>query len=196
LPSGVHDQDLKITEVVIAATAAPTYFPHRRINGHDYVDGGIWSNDPSVLGFAEAMRIQQFEQRNEDHPHYHTDDIHLLSVGTGKAQYSLSPPGADAGLLYWAPRVAEVMGLAQTQGVHQPLKFLLGDRYQHVNFKMRERWALDAVEHIPDLFQVGQQRAEENFALINDKFLQHKRKKFEPFTSTEQELKLEEFGFS
>ncbi len=195
LPVAIHDQDLKITEIVIAATAAPTYFPHRRINGHDYVDGGIWSNDPSVLGFAEAMRIQQFEQRHDDQLHYHTDDIHLLSVGTGRAQYSLSPPGADAGLLYWAPRVAEVMGLAQTQGVHQPLRFLLGDRYQHVNFKMNERWPLDAVEYIPDLFAVGKQRADENFDAIYDTFLRHERKKFTPFTSAEQEMKLDEFGF-
>ena len=141
------------------------------------------------------MRIQQFEEQQKDHPHYHTDDIHLLSIGTGKAQYSLSPPGPDAGLLYWAPRVAEVMGASQTAGIHLPLKFLLEDRYQHVNFKMEKRWPLDAVEHLPNLFRVGQQRAEENFEVINEKFFQHKRKKFVPFTTTENEIQMEEFGF-
>jgi len=62
LPKAVHDQDVKVADAVIASTAAPTYFPHRRINGKDYIDGGVWSNDPSLLGFAEAIRIQHFEK--------------------------------------------------------------------------------------------------------------------------------------
>ena len=195
LPRAVHEKDVKISDVVIAATAAPTYFPHRRIRGRDYVDGGIWSNDPSLLGFAEAIRIQRLEQINVDHPIYDTDRIHLLSVGTGKSQFSLAPPGADAGLLYWAPRVAEVMGTSQTQGVHLPLKFLLADRYEHVNFKMREQWPLDATEYIPDLFEMGRQRAEQNFQIISDRFLDHQASRFTPCTTNEGELDLDEFGF-
>ena len=57
LPKGMHDRDVKISDVVVAATAAPTYFPHRRIEDCDFVDGGVWANDPSFLAFAEAMRI-------------------------------------------------------------------------------------------------------------------------------------------
>ena len=201
LPKAVHDQDVKVADAVIASTAAPTYFPHRRINGKDYIDGGVWSNDPSLLGFAEAIRIQHFakhyNQEGGEHrdTSYELDDIHVLSVGTGKAQYSLAPPGADAGLLYWAPRVADVMGTAQTQGVHLPLKFLLGKNYSHVNFKMREKWPLDGTEYIPDLFAIGKQRAEENFAEISKRFFHHQQKPFTPFTTTEEEIKLEEFGF-
>lgn len=193
LPVAVHDQDLKITDVVIAATAAPTYFPHRRINGEDFVDGGIWNNDPSVLGFAEAMRIQQFECPTPNDFHFQSEDIHLLSVGTGRAQYSLSPPGADAGLIYWAPRVAEVMGMAQTEGIHQPLKFLLQDRYQHVNFKMNERWPLDAVENIPHLFRVGRERAIEAFDRIEERFFQHTRRPFSHVKTSAQEINVNEF---
>jgi len=196
LPKGVHDQDVKISDVVVAATAAPTYFPHRQISDNAFVDGAIWSNDPSMLAFAEAMRIQQFEKRHDDKPHPNTKDIHLLSIGTGRAQFSLSPPGSDAGLLYWASRVADVMGTAQVQGMHLPLKFLLGERYRHINFKMTEAWRLDAVEHITDLFRVGEERAEECFQWVNESFLQHKRTRFTPVTSTEDEILIsEEFGF-
>ncbi|MCP5117499.1 MAG: hypothetical protein GY953_42295, partial [bacterium] len=59
--------------------------------------------------------------------------------------------------------------------IHLPLKFLLENRYQHVNFNMEERWPLDAVEHIPELFRVGEQRAKENFDTVNQQFFQHKR---------------------
>ena len=201
LPKAVHDQDVKVADAVIASAAAPTYFPHRRINGKDYIDGGMWSNDPSLLSFAEAIRVQHFGKhynRSENKPReesYDLGNIHLLSIGTGKAQFSLAPPGADAGLLYWAPRVADIMGTAQTQGVHLPLKFLLGERYSHVNFKMEELWPLDATEFIPELFAVGKQRADENFDEISKRFFDHKQKPFTPFTTTEEEITLEEFGF-
>jgi len=196
LPKGLHDQDVKISTVVVAATAAPTYFPHREINDHAFVDGAMWSNDPSMLAFAEAMRVQQYEKRHEENPHLHPQDIHLLSIGTGRAQFSLSPPGSDAGLLYWASRVADVMGTAQVQGMHLPLKFLLGEQYRHINFKMTRPWKLDAVEHISDLFRVGEKRAEECFQWVNESFLHHKRTQFTPVTSTEDEVLLDdEFGF-
>ncbi len=194
LPVGVHDKNVPISDVVIAATAAPTYFPHRRIGTKDYVDGGIWSNDPSLLAFAEAIRIQYIEgcEMNQ----HTTDEIHLLSIGTGKAQFSLAPPDGDAGLLYWAPRVAEIMGTSQTQGVHLPLKFILGDRYEHVNFRMIEQWALDDTRHIPDLFQMGKRRAQESYSRMANQYLKHKSVSFVPCTSTDGEFKMEQFGFS
>ena len=87
------------------------------------------------------------------------------------------------------------MGTSQTQGVHLPLKFLLGDRYEHVNFRMREQWPLDGVDRIPELFEMGRQRAEQNSQAIGERFLDHQARSFVPFTSAEGEIELEEFGF-
>lgn len=198
LPKGVHDQDVKISDVVIAATAAPTYFPHRQIKGNAFVDGGVWAADPSLLAYAEANRISQFDHcaMENGQPLCEQRDIHLLSIGTGSAEFSLSPPGGDAGLLYWAPRVADVMGMSQVLGTHLPLKFLIGDRYRHINFKMSERWPLDAVENIPKLFAMGRQRATDTFETVNAEFFQHQRVKFRPFTDTTQEIQLDEFGLA
>jgi patatin-like phospholipase/acyl hydrolase len=196
LPKALHDQDTKVADVAVATTAAPTYFPHRQIDGNDYVDGGMWANDPSLLAFVEATRIQQFEAANEGSPNLDGSDVHLLSIGTGRAQFSLSPPGADAGILYWAPRVADLMGTSQVQGMHLPLKFLMGDRYRHINFRMTEPWRLDAVEFIPELFRVGEQRAAECFDWVNEGFFQHRRTQFTPVTVADDEILLsDEFGF-
>ena len=195
LPEGVQDQELSISDIVVAATAAPTYFPHRQIGDQAYADGGLWAADPSMLAFCEAMRIKQFCTREGIDSSYETKDIFLLSIGTGRAQYSLKPPGGDAGLLYWAPRVADVMGSSQAQGLHLPLKFLIGDRYRHVNFRMEQKWGLDEVEHIPKLFATGEQRASETFEWVKDDFLQHQRDCYVPFTSADNLLELEEFGF-
>ncbi len=195
LPKAIHDKDIKIAEAIIATTAAPTYFPHRQIGENAYVDGGVWAADPSMLAVAEAIRIQQFSKQLDPDAPIVTNDLHLLSVGTGRAEFSLSPPGPDAGLIYWASRVAEVMGASQSQGVHLPLKFFLGDRYRHVNFKMTEKWGLDDVQFIPDLFKVGEERAAETFDTINEEFFQHETPCFVPFQSTEHEIVLDDFGF-
>ena len=195
LPKAVHDRDIRISDAVIATTAAPTYFPHRQIGENAYVDGGVWAADPSMLAIAEAVRIQQFQKSLDPDASNLTNNIHLLSIGTGRAQFSLSPPGADAGLLFWASRIADVMGTSQVQGVHLPLKYFLGDRYRHVNFKMTEKWGLDEVKHIPKLFEVGEQRAESTFAEVNEEFFQHQRPCFEPFSSAEHEIKTDNIGF-
>ncbi len=195
LPKAIHDRDIKIAEAVIATTAAPTYFPHRQIGDNAFVDGGVWAADPSMLAVAEAIRIQQFEKELNAEAAIVTNDIHLLSVGTGRSEFSLSPPGADAGLLFWASRIADVMGTSQSQGVHLPLKFFLGDRYRHVNFKMTEKWKLDGVENIPQLFEVGERRASETFDVINEEFFQHETPCFVPFDSGEHEILLDDFGF-
>ncbi|QDT00734.1 CBASS cGAMP-activated phospholipase [Adhaeretor mobilis] len=195
LPLGVRDSNLKVSDVVIAATAAPTYFPHRQIRDEAFVDGGVWAADPSMLAFSETMRIQQFCTREGMDPAYSTKEVHLLSIGTGRAQYSLEPPGADAGVLFWAPRVADLMSTSQVQGLHLPLKYLLGDRYRHVNFPMERQWGLAEVENIPALFAMGEKRAEETFDWVSDSFLQHHRDQFVPFDSDEDAIDLDEFGF-
>ncbi len=195
LPIGVTDENIKISDAIIASTAAPTYFPHRQIGENAYVDGGMWASDPSMLAIAEAMQIQHLcEQKNLEQK-FTTEDIALLSVGTGSAQFSMAPPGADAGILYWAPRASEVMLNSQSQGIHLPLKFFLGDRYRHVNFRLKEKWGLADIQFIPQLFEVGEKRAAETYDRIHDEFLQHKRIPFKPFTSDEGAIKLEEVGF-
>ena len=147
-----------------------------------------------MLAVAEAIRIQQFEKNLDPDAPINTNDIHLLSVGTGRAQFSLSPPDNDSGILFWASRITDLMGTAQSQGVHLPLKFFLGDRYSHVNFKMTKKWGLDEVEHIPELFDMGKKRADETFDQINKDFFQHDRPCFVPFQSTNHEIILDDFG--
>lgn len=181
LPEAIGDQDVSICDLLVAATAAPTYFPHKEIKDQAFADGGLWATDPSMLAFAEAMRIRGQCRRAALDPTFGIDDIHILSIGTGISQYSLAPPGGDAGVMYWVRHVADVMGSAQIQGIHQPLRFILGNNYTHLNFKMQQRWPLDAVTYIPDLFATGKQRAEEEFAMINACFLGHQRFPFTPF---------------
>lgn len=48
----------KYVDVALATTAAPTYFPMAEISYYDrkqFVDGGVWGNNPTLVGFLEAL---------------------------------------------------------------------------------------------------------------------------------------------
>jgi hypothetical protein len=190
LPEGIQDQDVAISDLLVAATAAPTYFPHKEIKQQAFADGGLWAADPSVLAYAEAMRIRNECVRGDCDPKFAVEDISLLSIGTGVSQYSLEPPAGDAGIMYWVRHVADVMGSAQVQGIHQPLRFIMGNNYTHLNFKMEERWPLDGTVNIPPLFALGKQRAEEEFEMLNACFFGHQRSQFEPYEAVNGKVEI------
>jgi hypothetical protein len=87
------------------------------------------------------------------------------------------------------------MGTSQAQGIHLPLKFLLRDRYRHINFDMTEKWGLDEVANIPQLFSMGQEKAEEKFSMMQDVYFGHKIQRFTPLDSSECMLNFDEFDF-
>ncbi|MDA3859655.1 MAG: patatin-like phospholipase family protein, partial [Melioribacteraceae bacterium] len=51
------DWKLPMWVVAMATSAAPTYFPSFSHNGNTYLDGGLWANNPSLIGVVEAMEM-------------------------------------------------------------------------------------------------------------------------------------------
>lgn len=98
-------------------------------------------------------------------------EIEMLSIGTGQTTYSLSPPGGDAGMLYWSRHVAEVMSASQIQGTHLPLGMVLGDRYHHLDFKLKDStWALDNTAVTRPLFAEGHRVGAQEYEKLAPKF--------------------------
>lgn len=67
---------LKFRDVALATSAAPTYLPMSELPDYNYmqlIDGGVWANNPSLVGLAEALRYFV----GEDKPY---DSIQILSV--------------------------------------------------------------------------------------------------------------------
>ncbi|OAP58963.1 hypothetical protein AYL99_06260 [Fonsecaea erecta] len=70
----------QIWEAARATTAAPTYFPPAVINGDKFLDGGISTNNPSVLSLNEVI------SREPD------GNICLVSIGSGRRPFEPSYP--------------------------------------------------------------------------------------------------------
>lgn len=56
-PFGLYHRDGRYTmmDVALATSAAPTYLPAFKIEGDQFIDGGIYNNNPSMIGYTEAM---------------------------------------------------------------------------------------------------------------------------------------------
>jgi uncharacterized protein len=59
-----HDPDLRLVDVCLATSAAPLFFPLHPITKAKgyfrddlFVDGGLWANNPSLVGLIEAIEI-------------------------------------------------------------------------------------------------------------------------------------------
>ena len=53
-----RDNRAKYSDIALATSAAPTYLPLAEISYYDYkqfIDGGVWANNPSLIGLIEAL---------------------------------------------------------------------------------------------------------------------------------------------
>lgn len=73
-----RDNKALIVDVALATAAAPTYFPLCEIPYYDYkqfIDGGVWANNPTMTGVIEALSYFAGEGKE-------FDSIQVLSVSS------------------------------------------------------------------------------------------------------------------
>ena len=52
-----NDWSMPAWSVALATSAAPTYLPKFSYGGKNYLDGGLWANNPSMIGLVEALDL-------------------------------------------------------------------------------------------------------------------------------------------
>jgi patatin-like phospholipase/acyl hydrolase len=119
-PTLRRDHRLTMWQVALATSAAPTFFPAYRLPVDEIrlVDGGVWANNPSLVGVTEA--ICKFDQP--------LANISLFNVGTTMALRRRDPRLDRGGILQWlrTPKITDVMLEAQTLASFKPAELLLG----------------------------------------------------------------------
>jgi patatin-like phospholipase/acyl hydrolase len=111
--------------VAMATSAAPTYFPafHLPTDHVRLVDGGVWANNPAMVGVTEAVGMFGCA----------LDEIRVLSVGTTTIVAPRPSKLDDAGLLRWARRtnVVEVLMAGQAAGAFAQVQHMIGPANAH-----------------------------------------------------------------
>lgn len=116
---------LPMVDVALATSAAPTFFPLAQIdkmNNTQYVDGGVWANNPSLIGLIEAMSYFVGPDKAFDH-------LHLLSVAS--LNFSAGKPPNLArrrSFLKWAPDLFDLSLIAQSEFTDVVLKRMASGR--------------------------------------------------------------------
>jgi hypothetical protein len=101
-----------MVDVALATSAAPTYFPLAQIakeNNTQYVDGGVWANNPSLVGLTEAMWYFVGPGRAYDHLAL----LAIASLNYGSGQPSLLK--RNRSFLRWAPDLFDLSLIAQSE---------------------------------------------------------------------------------
>jgi uncharacterized protein len=126
-----HQQNLPAWQVARATSAAPTYFPPYRIGNHEFIDGGVCMNNPTVALILQAKKLRIAKR-----------SIFCLSIGTGDFFQPLSTE--RYGMIDWAQKIFEVASLGATSQTEEFARSLIGEhRYARIQPKLPSDIPLD-----------------------------------------------------
>jgi len=122
LLSSYENPDTLAVNAANASSAAPIYFPTANMeDGKWLIDGGIATNNPSLLGYVEAKKL------------FATNNIKVLGIGAGLNKRKINGKHSrNWGALGWFRH--DILGVMLESSLqNEILKDLIGDNYLRVN---------------------------------------------------------------
>ncbi|OJW82289.1 MAG: patatin [Bacteroidetes bacterium 46-16] len=137
----IRDYHIPAYQAALATSAAPTYFDPYSTRYTDLkgvvqtfsnkVDGGVFANNPTLLGIVEAQKAFGVDLA----------DLQVLSLGTGHQRFADACSRKKWGLHYWVTqnnkkRIIELFMQGQSQQVQNLISLLLRgiDKQEKENF--------------------------------------------------------------
>jgi Patatin len=117
-----RDYSTQLWQIGLATSSAPTYFPVcKKIKNSRLIDGGMWANNPILIGISEATKIMEEKKRDKN-----SYTIRVLSLGTGKTINNFSEKIEDSGISYWAPSLIDIFMTAQNTSANHYAGYWIG----------------------------------------------------------------------
>ncbi|MEZ5997051.1 MAG: CBASS cGAMP-activated phospholipase [Hyphomonadaceae bacterium] len=94
-PDFGKDWSMPMTDVALASSAAPTFLRVHHAGGYQFIDGGVWANNPVMVGVVDALSCYDIAP----------SQIRVLSIGAGAVKPVLGTgPLTFGGALGWLHR--------------------------------------------------------------------------------------------
>jgi uncharacterized protein len=110
--------DQLVWKVAAATSAAPTYFAPVQLGDADsHVDGGVWGNNPAMVGITEAVRYARRDLR----------DIRMLSIGTTSQPLRVASheKAVKMGFKDWMWKGLDLLQASSSMATHNQARLLL-----------------------------------------------------------------------
>jgi patatin-like phospholipase/acyl hydrolase len=127
-----HHEDYKmdwkeeLVTIAMATAAAPTYFPVYKNDKRLFADGGVWANNPVMIGLVDALVCYQLNRRQ----------VHILSIGTGDTEIKFTENQVmHGGLVDWYKIMASAMHLQSQNAIGQAGLLIGRDHLIRLNAK-------------------------------------------------------------
>lgn len=173
-PHFQKDYKESVVDTALATAAAPTYFPtHRAASGVPLVDGGVWANNPAGVSVVEAIGVLGWKGA----------DLRVLSIGCTESPLDVNLGRYyGLGVLYWADKIAEVLGSAQSSASLGTARLLVGKEnvYRVSPYAPEKRFGLDIVKEISSLRGLGSTEAREALPTLKPVFFERSAERFVP----------------
>ena len=122
-PDFEKDQHERMTTIAAATAAAPTYFQPLDSGGYRFVDGGLWANNPIMVGVVDALSCFDLDRHQ----------VRVLSLGCGDETYTVSDRMVKwGGLLSWRKAISGAIAFQSRNALGQASLLLGAERVLRV----------------------------------------------------------------
>jgi len=116
-----RDYKVQAWKIALATSSAPTFFPScRLIDSIRLIDGGVWANNPTLVGIVEAIGTLKIP----------LNKIKVLSIGTTNSVAHRKKFLNYGGIIPWVMEnsAIDIIMRGQSIGVNNQATFLLGSQ--------------------------------------------------------------------
>ena len=110
-----------LVDVGLATSAAPTFLPAHQHRGLRLIDGGVWANNPTMVGMVEALATCGAP----------AEVVHILTIGTTTEVVHRSNRLDDGSPLRWLRTIVDVAFRGQALAASNHAQLILGRDHVH-----------------------------------------------------------------